>query len=270
MKIVKKGDVTVLKFELFENMEFLDHCFTSKLGGNSKGSFSSLNMGMNTEDDEETVKSNYEKVGKDVFKAEVGDFVLSKQVHKTDIAVVSAEDRGNGITKEQKYGEIDGLATDVAGPILSTVYADCTPLFFADEKKRVVGVAHAGWKGTVGKIGKNMIELMSSEFGSDPKDIVVGIGPTIGPCCYKVREDVAEQFREGFSDCSRILRSVGDGQFIVDLWEANKTVVKEAGVLECNIETDSHCTNCNSELLYSYRRDNGKTGRMAAMIKIKY
>lgn len=269
MKVVKRGDIVVLKFELFENMDFLDHCFTSKIGGNSKGPFESLNMGMNTGDDIDTIKSNYEKVGKEIFGSELRDFVLSNQVHKTDIAVVRGEDRGNGVTTPQKYAEIDGLVTDTAGPILSTVYADCTPLFFSDSSKRVVGVAHAGWKGTVGKIGAKMVEIMKSEFGSDPRDIAVGIGPTIGPCCYKVKEDVAEQFKGNFSDYSKILKQDEGGQFTLDLWKANKMVVAEAGVLDHNIEIDDHCTNCNPNLFYSYRRDNGKTGRMSAMIKLK-
>lgn len=269
MKTVKAGEIVVLKFKSFEEMENVEHCFTSKIGGCSEGAFASLNMGINTEDKRDCVVENYSRVSKEVFGSEASSCVLSKQVHKTEIAIVKAEDMGNGITKEQKYSEIDGIVTADAGPILSTVYADCTPLFFADSIRGVVGVAHAGWRGTVGKIGRNMVEIMTEKYGSDISDIKVGIGPTIGPCCYEVKGDVASQFRAAFSDCSDILEATGEDVFKLNLWKANKAVALEAGILENNIEMDDHCTNCNGELFYSYRRDNGITGRMAAMIKLK-
>lgn len=269
LKVLRAGEVTVLKFESFEKKICVEHCFTARSGGCSDGEFKSLNMGMYTDDKLENVVENYRRVSRDVFCADVTQCVLSKQVHKTEIAVVSKEDMGNGVTKSQKYEEIDGLVTDEREVVLSTVYADCTPLFFVDPEKKVVGVAHAGWRGTVGKIGSKMVEIMASRYGSDRKDILVGIGPTIGSCCYTVKEDVASQFKKAFPDCSKILEQLGEGQYRLNLWEANKASVMESGVPESNIELDSHCTSCNEELFYSYRRDQGKTGRMAAMIKLK-
>lgn len=269
MKVLESGGITVLKFESFEKQSCVEHCFTTKSGGCSVGEYESLNMGMYTEDKPENVVENYRRVSREIFCADVSQCVLSKQVHKTEIAVVSKEDVGNGLTKSQKYEEIDGLVTDEREVVLSTVYADCTPLFFVDSEKKVVGVAHAGWRGTVGKIGSKMVETMISRYGSDKEDIIVGIGPTIGSCCYMVREDVALQFKKAFPDCTKILEQVEEGKYRLNLWEANKASVMESGVPESNIELDNHCTSCNEELFYSYRRDKGKTGRMAAMIKLK-
>lgn len=269
MNIVEIGEIKVLKFESFDKLEAFEHCFTARSGGCSEGDFKSLNMGMSTEDEPEHVLENYRRVSKAVFGAELSQCVISKQVHKTDIAVVTKADLGNGLTESQKYTEIDGLLTDEPEALLATVYADCTPLFFADPERKVVGVAHAGWRGTVGKIGLKMVEKMVAQYGSERKDILVGIGPTIGPCCYRVKEDVAMQFKRAFPDSSRILEYVGEGEYKLNLWEANKASVMESGVPELNVELDSHCTSCNEELFYSYRRDQGKTGRMAAMIKLK-
>lgn len=267
MKSIRKKRVQVLKFHGLSKYSCLEHCFTTKVGGVSKERYSSLNMGLNTEDDKEDVIKNYGLVAEEVFGASTSDMVLSNQVHKTDIAIVGESDRGKGFEKSFSYSGIDGLLTDRRGVVLSTVYADCTPLFFFDPVKEVVGVAHAGWRGTVGKIGKKMVEKMVLEYASHSKDIMVGIGPTIGPCCYEVGEEVYARFKEEFEDLS--MMDILDNSIKLDLWKANKIGIMEAGVLEENIETGNYCTSCNPDLFYSYRRDNGITGRMAGVISLK-
>jgi polyphenol oxidase len=270
MKVVNIGDIKVLKFEMFERYDFLDHCFTSRIGGNSTAPFDSLNMGIHGPEDIETVKSNYDKLAKQVFKSNLENYVLSCQNHGVEVAIVNEEDMGRGMGIKPRYEGVDGLVTDKVGPLLSTIYADCTPLFFVDVKKRVVAVAHSGWKGAVGRIGERVIESMKSEYGSDVKDIMVGIASTIGSCCYEVKEDVAGEFKKSFKDCSKILMPRGNETYSLDLWEANKQVVIDAGVLEENIEVDDHCTKCNEDLFYSYRRDKKRRGSMAALIKLNY
>lgn len=245
-------------FSSFTNSKLVNHAFTDR----------TLNLGFNTIDSREKILENFKIICKD-FDTKIEDSVLSCQTHKTDIMVVDEFDRGKGLVRERDYSDIDGLVTDKRGIALFTFYADCVPLFFLDEKKHVVGVAHAGWRGTVGKIGEKMISLMKKTYNSDPKDILVGIGPSIGSCCYEVGFDVACEFRENFRDTSHILVPKEDDKWSLDLWEANKTVLLESGISRENISVSELCTSCKSDEFFSYRVEDGKTGRMSAAIMLK-
>lgn len=271
MNRIDIGGLEVLKFKALEDIEGVEHCFTTRIGGYStEPGYESLNMGFHYEGDAENARLNYEKVANVIFGKSSADMVRSDQVHKTEIRIVTESDRGKGVTAARDYDAIDGLVTDIPGIVLATVYADCTPLFFADKAKGVVGVAHSGWKGTVGKIGAKMIDLMVEHYGCELQDIAVGIGPTIGPERFEVSEPVYDRFSEALpAYMDRIVYSRKGEKWHLDLWEAAKAVLLERGVSEENISVGRMCTYDNEDLFYSYRRDDGSTGRMAAMIMIK-
>ncbi|MBC7333265.1 MAG: laccase domain-containing protein, partial [Actinobacteria bacterium] len=139
--------------------------------------------------------------------------------------------------------------------------ADCVPLFFYDPSRKVVGIAHAGWSGTAKRIVKNVIKVMIEQYCCLPENILVGIGPSIGPCCYEVGLEVAKKI-------SPVL--IKGSKYFVDLWQANKVQLLSSGVAEENIEVAELCTRCNSHIFFSARAANGnRTGRFGAGIMIK-
>lgn len=251
----------------FEQTGLVKHGFTTRLGGISSEPFNTLNLGLNTGDDKEKIIRNFEKVS-GAFNIPLEKMVLSDQVHGTKIRVITKDDAGKGLFKPMDYKEIDGLLTNVKGLMLLTFYADCVPLFFLDKAKNVAGLAHAGWKGTVARIGEKMVNKMKETFSSNPEDILVGIGPSIGPCCYPVKKDVQDKFNASLSNTEEILSEEYSNIWKLDLWKANKKVLEENGILSRNITVSELCTSCNNHKFFSYRKENGKTGRMAALIQL--
>ena len=247
-------------FEKFSETGLVSHAFTDR----------TLNLGFNTVDADEKILDNFKMICSDLG-TQIEDSVLSQQTHKTDIRVVTDADRGKGLVKKRDYSDVDGLVTDIKGIALFTFYADCVPLFFLDKKKQIVGVAHAGWRGTVGHIGQKMVDVMKQTFNSDPKDIIAGIGPSIGSCCYKVNRDVIDQFNQNFDDTTKVLKKleIEDDKWTLDLWEANKIILQKSGILEENIDVSELCTSCNNDEFFSYRVEDGNTGRMSAVIMLK-
>ena len=151
-----------------------------------------------------------------------------------------------------------------------TQYADCTPLLFCDPVRKVIATSHAGWRGTVKLIGKVTVEKMANEFGCNPKDITVGIGPCIMDCCYEVDEPVAKEFRAiKFLNLSKILFPKENGRYMLNLVEANRQILINSGISPDNIDASDICTCCNSGDLHSHRATNGKRGNLAAIIELK-
>jgi YfiH family protein len=162
---------------------------------------------------------------------------------------------------------VDALITNETGVTLVTYYADCTPLFFVDTKNRAVGLAHAGWRGTAGRIGEKVVKKMTGLYGTAPGDIVAAIGPAISVCCYEVDKPCAENFYalEDLKTDKFIFPKQG-GKYMIDLLEANRQILVAAGVKEQNITVSDLCTNCNSELLWSHRATKGRRGTMCALL----
>ncbi|MFQ7239636.1 MAG: polyphenol oxidase family protein [Roseburia intestinalis] len=160
----------------------------------------------------------------------------------------------NGIVKRGIIRIFDGLITNRKGHVLSTFYADCVPLYFVDPVHRAIGMSHSGWKGTVGKLGAATITAMKRESGTETKDLVCAIGPSICQDCYEVSEDVADAFKEAFpGHADEILLDKKNGKYQLDLWRANEIVLTEAGVLKEKIAVTNICTCCNPDLLFSHR-----------------
>ncbi len=212
-KQITLADNTVLPllyFPLLEREEWLAHCFTTRQGGVSQGIFSSMNLSFTRGDQREAVMENFRRTAA-ALGADLGKFVLSDQTHTTHVRKVTWEDAGNGLTRAKSFFDTDGLITDVPGLVLSTFYADCVPLYFADPVHRAIGLSHSGWRGTVGRMGKATVEAMGREYGTDPGDLLCAIGPSICRDCYEVSQDVAEEFMRAFPEGSREAEIAGDG-----------------------------------------------------------
>jgi len=185
------------------------------------------------------------------------------------VAVVTEEQVGLGRgSMTEALPDVDGLVTNLPGVPLSSYYADCVPLFFLDPVKRVVALAHAGWKGTVSRIGAKTVKRMQNHFGCLPGDILAAIGPSIGPCCYLVDQPVVDRV-SNFNQWQALVTPQQPGQWLLDLWSTNKQGLLEAGVKEENITVAGVCTACNHDLLFSHRASGGQTGRMASLIMLK-
>jgi hypothetical protein len=153
---------------------------------------------------------------------------------------------------------------------LAILVADCVALSFFDPGKAAIGVAHAGWKGTLGGIAGATVAAMSNAFGTEPRELLVGVSPSIGSCHYEVGDDVAQSFRGVFGNTAGEFLSSDAGRFRLDLWEANRRQLIDAGVPEDRIEVAGRCTACAPDSFYSHRRDQGTTGRFAAVMMLHY
>ena len=197
--------------------------------------------------------------------------MLARQTHTTTVRIVTEADRGKGITRERDYTDVDGLVTNVPGICLVTSYADCVPLYFVDPVKKVIGLSHSGWRGTVGKIGKKTILLMQEKYGSDPADILAAAGPSVCMDCYEVSEDVIERVKEAFEEAfwPQLFYRKPNGKYQLNLWKANELIFREAGILPEHIAVTNVCTHCNSRILYSHRAAGDKRGNLCAFLALK-
>lgn len=271
-RLNNSGRVPYLEFTPLIDIPFITHGFSTRLGGVSTGMFSSLNLGAGSSvyhDSSDNIKENFIRITESIG-VEPDSLVISDQVHKTVVRLVNYNDRGKGFIVPRDYKEIDGLITNTPNVTLVTKYADCVPLFFVDPVKKAIGLSHSGWKGTVGRIGQITIDEMVCAFNSNPKDIIAVIGPSICADCYEVGEEVAVKFMYVFSDnISAILLKNDKGRYQLNLWEANRRVLLDAGLSDEHIHISKVCTSCNHELLFSHRKTGGKRGSLAAFLAIK-
>lgn len=266
-----KGDKTpFLTYNVLNDIHFIRHAFSTRLGGVSKGVCESMNLAFGRGDDKETVLKNYRLLC-DSAGFEYESLCGSVQIHEAKVHRVTKEDRGHGILRDREWQSADALITNDKDVTLVTYYADCTPIFFVDTKTHAIGLAHAGWRGTVGRIAVNTVNAMTKEFGTNPADLVCAIGPVIGKCCYEIDEGCAAQFKALTEiDTDAVLTEKDGGKFMADLALTNKLLLESAGVKEENIMVSDLCTRCNSDLLWSHRATAGNRGTMAAFMKILY
>lgn len=259
-----------LEYPMFRETGIVKHGFSTRIGGVSKGCFSSLNLSFTRGDEEEAVRENFRRIGS-AMGIRCEDMVFTHQTHTTNVRVVTEADKGCGIVKPRTYSDVDGLVTDIPGICLVAFYADCVPLYFVDPVKKVIGLSHSGWRGTVGKIGKVTVETMCREFKSRPEDILAAVGPSICQDCYEVSEDVILEFQKTFSRelWKDIFYRKENGKYQLNLWEANRQILLGAGILPEHISMPNLCTCCNPEFLYSHRASQGKRGNLGAFLGIK-
>lgn len=267
-KLIEGENIKYYIIEEFADTGLVTHAFCTKLGGVSKGDFAELNLGFHTGDKKENIIKNRQRIcnelGVDYHKVVAGE-----QIHSDNIEIVTKADQGRGaVGYQDSISETDALVTNQAGVTLTSYYADCVPIIILDPVKEVVALAHGGWKGTVKKIGHKTILNLEQEFGSNPEDILVGIGPSIGPCCYEVDDYVINLLKQSFDYWNQLVTKTGDNSWRFDLWQANSRQVQDIGVLKENIIISELCTACNTDQFYSYRAESGTTGRMASLIKL--
>lgn len=270
MKINENKGVTYLTYPAFEKFPEFYHGFSTRLGGVSKGIYSSMNLSFTRGDEEEAVLENYRRIA-DAIGFSMEGIVCSDQTHTVHIRQITEADKGKGVLQKKDYTDIDGLITNVPGITLTTFYADCVPLFFLDTVNKAAGLAHSGWRGTVGRMGEKMVKAMKDAFGSEPENLYAGIGPSICQDCYEVSADVADRFREefqGYEEDAGLLYKTKPGKYQLNLWKANEIVLKEAGILREHISFPGICTCCNPEFLFSHRASQGKRGNLCAFLGV--
>lgn len=266
--IETKDKLMYLTIPAFEETGMVKHCFTTRVGGVSKEIYDSLNTSDDKEDPIENVHRNLELIC-NAIDIDYTRLVFSDQTHEDNIRAVTEADIGKGLTVKSDIANIDGLMTNVPGIPLITFYADCVPLFFLDKKNKAIAVVHSGWKGTVLRIGAKTLNQMYKYYGTKPEDCLVGIGPSIGPDCFEVGPEVAQEFKDNFDNWNEFIEPFGACKFKIDLWKVNKLMLTELGVPDENITVSGFCTMCNDDLFFSYRRDKGRTGSMSAIMELR-
>ena len=267
--INQEDSIPYLTFPRIEQAGHFLAAFSTRKGGVSSGIYQSMNLNYKQGDDPENVRENFRRIA-DSMGVRMEDMVYTDQTHTANVRMVTEKDKGKGVILPKDYHDVDGIITDRPGLILVGSFADCVPLFFADPVHKAVGLSHAGWRGTVSKIGKVTVEMMGENYGSRPEDLICVIGPSICVDCYEVSQDVAEAFQQAFSkpQAADILTEKGNGKYQLDLWKANAHVLKDSGILPEHIAISGLCTRCNSDLLWSHRATGGKRGGLCGFISI--
>lgn len=260
-QIHEQGKLMYLTIPQFDELNMVNHCFTTRLGGVSRGIFQSMNLSKTNGDELSNVEENYRRIC-EAIGVNSEDLVYSDQVHDTKIHCVTKENAN------QKLSGIDGLITNEPNIPLVTFFADCVPLFFLDPREKVIALAHAGWRGTVGKIGKKVVDLMEDQYHSKREDIYAAIGPSIGACCFEVGEEVAEEFKKIFPKKEIISKEI-NGKCYIDLWRANQITLLESDISQERITITDLCTKCNKDYFFSHRGHHGKRGTMAAIMELR-
>lgn len=257
-------------FSLLENAG-LQQAVSTRFGGVSDKEYASLNLALHNGDAIDIVLENRRRFAHGL-QIDPAMLCTCEQVHGTTVSRVGKKEAGAGSqTYETAIGVTDALITNEKGLPLFLFFADCTPILFFDPEHMAIGLAHGGWKGTVGKIAQKTVLAMKREFGTCPEQCLIAIGPAIGPCCYEVDAYVKDRFVEAFPLREKQIISPGRdaGKWMLDLGAANRIQLEEIGVKPEHIDTAGVCTKCNSDVFFSYRADHGKTGRIGALLCLK-
>lgn len=288
---VARNKLQVLCSEKLRQLPWLIHGFSTRLGGASRPyGGHTLNLGFTKEDSRAAVDRNRE-----LFLKELGassgrkpwPLVSLRQIHSDLIHRVDASEA----MRPPLAG--DGLITDTPGIVIAVQAADCLPIILVDRERRAVGVFHAGWRGTVQRIVEKGVGEMRKHFKSDPRNLLAAIGPGVHSCCYEVGEEVRTKFEAQFAYASSLFREVKESdpvrekypllfltarapghselpvKLFLDLVEANRRQLLDAGLPPKNVDATAPCTACHTDLLFSYRAEQGLTGRMMAAVGMK-
>lgn len=276
---IGEADFPYLTFPNLEQLDFLTHLFTTRMGGVSSGALQSLNLSYARGDMPSNVDENFTRVA-EVMGVSVADMVFTDQTHTANVRVVTEEDRGKGAVRPRDFQQIDGLITNTPGVVLCAFFADCVPILLADPVHRAIGLAHSGWRGTAASISQETLGKMRDVYGTRPEDCFAAVGPSICRDCYEVSAEVAEVFLEMFrisaavskaeaEEKKSILYRKPDGKYQLDLWRANERLLLDAGVPAEHIFVTDVCTCCNHKLLFSHRASSGQRGNLGAFMMIK-
>jgi YfiH family protein len=259
MSFHQQGEIRYYTFPLLEAAR-LPHAILTRRGGKSCSPYDSLNMGSSVGDDPECVRENRRRAFA-LFNRDPQSSPELFQVHSTRILL------GRPRVAGETLPQADGVVTDSPSLTLMMRFADCVPILLYDPVRHAAGIAHAGWKGTLAGVAASAVNALREHFGSRPEDLLVGIGPSIGPDHYPVGEDLARAFRASFGPAAEAWLERCDDGIHLDLWAANEFVLRRSGVEK--IETAGICTACHTDDWFSHRAEHGRTGRFGAMVWLK-
>ena len=263
-ELIENGDLKYYIVPMFEKTGAVHHGFSTRMGGVSEGCYYSMNLRSHSGDDWNRVLENF-RIISDTLGIERDRLVLSKQVHEDKVVDVDETHIGNGILYENKFTSADALITNKKHVPIAVFSADCVPVLFLDNKNGVIAAAHSGWRGTVKRIAQKTAEKMIAEYGSNPADILVAIGPSIQEDCFEVGDDVAEIFINEFGDDTA--KKYGE-RYHVSMQRAIIKQLTEMGILRENIDNSGICTACNTDLLYSHRKMGNERGNLGAFLEL--
>jgi len=286
-RIPKQDKLNILRATNLSKLPWLIHGFSTRPGGCSRAyGGNALNLGFTPDDSKPAVERNRAAFSRELIAgSDLWPLVTLRQVHSDTILFVEAPSKSQLVA--------DGLITSAPGLLLAIQTADCLPIILVDPSHRAVGVFHAGWRGTLKRIVEKGVGEMRRRFGTRPADLKAAIGPGIHGCCYQVGKEVREQFESQFAYAAKLFREVEDvdpvrekypmlfltarppghgelpKKIFLDLVEANRQQLLAAGIPAKSIEASPLCTSCHTDLLFSYRAENGRTGRMMAVVGIR-
>ena len=256
------GSFSYLPIPAFQRIPWITAAVSFRLGGVSQHPYHQLNLAYHVGDVDASVSENRRRLC-DALGIDVRSLVVAQQTHGARIAIVDESQAGCGAYRHaDAIPDTDGMVTASRSVVLAVLTADCVPVLIVDPVREVIGIAHAGWRGTLRMIAAGTILKMRDAFGTAPADCLAVLGPAIGPCCYTVGEDVALQFRHTFPSTRCVIEDK------LDLQQAVKAQLTAAEVETHNISSVGGCTACNPDLFYSYRGEGGCTGRMMSVIKL--
>jgi purine-nucleoside/S-methyl-5'-thioadenosine phosphorylase / adenosine deaminase len=252
-----RHSVNGLIYFTFESLQ-VTHAISSRHGGTSSAPFNTLNLSITVGDASSNVHSNIKRMH-DAIALDQSCTVDASQAQADQIAIVDDRHRGTRIK------HVDALLTKQPDLPLLLRFADCVPILLHDPAHRAIGVVHAGWRGTVSHVAAKSVQAMQQAFGTRTRDVIACIGPAIGPCCYKIRQDVISRVRMAFDNFDSILLQ-HNGSTYLDLWRANAIQLRGLGVGQ--IEIAEVCTADHVDDFYSWRAENKNTGRFGAIIAL--
>ncbi len=253
----------LFRFRNLASLAGVSHGISTREGGVSRGRCASLNTSYSVGDEPANVDENLSRIAASVG-AEREDLIWAYQVHGNAATIVDA-DTPTASNGGRKPPRCDILTTRSTAGALLLRYADCTPILLADPRRRAVAAVHAGWRGTAVRAASSAVRALADAFGSDARDLIAGIGPAIGPCCYAVGQEVFERFADRPWAAAR----TRSGAPSLDLWEANRRDLVDAGVPADQIESAGICTQCAADRFFSHRANGGlPAGRFAAVIRL--
>jgi YfiH family protein len=261
----KKSSVEYLESSAPKGHDFFVHAFCTRRGGVSEGHFADLNFSVLEGDRDDKITQNWEIIAS-AFNLRVEQFFTVHQVHGDRILTV---DHSNINILDHRSRQCDAIITDRCGLAIGIKTADCVPVFMADREKRIIGVVHAGWRGTALGIAAKAVTAFVGTFSSRPADMIAVIGPAIGPCCYEVDETVFKaetgdgNWETAFNPCKE------KGKWMLDLPSANRRQLIRAGVPPESVFSADVCTCCRKDLFFSHRGEDGKTGRQINFMMLK-
>ncbi len=258
-----KKYINLLQFESLNTFDSLLHFSTTINGGVSTGNYTSFNLGMYSGDDSENVAKNRSRLA-EMLNISSENLIFPYQTHGDSVCIIDSEFISKNKEEQlQLLNGVDALITNQIGVCIGVGTADCVPILIFDPKNKVLAAIHAGWRGTVAKLGAKVVEIMKTQFNSIPSDLLVGIAPSISPDYFEVGDEVVDEFAHaGFLIDDIGYYNFETNKFHIDLWFANELLLNQVGICFDNIEVAGLCTYDHCDQFFSARRQGIKSGRL--------